>query len=419
MKKIDDGILKGKKFLFVATVAKTHICEFHLPYIRYLKSKGAVVDVAARYDFDKQDEKELFFNKKEDEYAGLNEEKLYKRVAEYMGASSYTNVSIARNPYSPDNIKAFKKLREVISEGNYDVIHCHTPMGALLTRLAAIGSNSKVIYTAHGLHFYKGAPLKNWLAYFPAEFFTAFFTDVLITINKEDYKTAKRVLFAKKVLYARGVGIDTEKFAPDAGPGIKEALRKRLGIPVNAFVCVSVGEFIDRKNFETAIKAVDIAKNDVADKGKNRKICYYLIGDGANRKELEALVDSLDLKRNVKFTGYRRDVALWLLASDVFLFPSIQEGLPVAVMEAMSAELPVICRDIRGCNELIINGSGGFRLKADEMLMPVVFAEKIEHFYDNPEDISEMGAFNQKWVQKYDIKQVLKKVISIYKSLLK
>ena len=123
--------------------------------------------------------------------------------------------SCSRFPLSKGNLQAISQIKNLVSENQYDIVHCHTPIAAMCTRVACKKLRKeglKVIYTAHGFHFYKGAPMLNWLVYYPIEKICSFWTDVLITINQEDYELAKHKMRAKKVEYVSGVGIDVDKF---------------------------------------------------------------------------------------------------------------------------------------------------------------------------------------------------------------
>lgn len=174
-----------KKVLFVATVVKTHIMEFHIPYLKMFKEMGWETAVAAKNDYEVPED----------------------CVIPYC--DTYYNIQFERNPMALGNIKAYKCLKKVIDEGEYDIIHCHTPVGAMMTRLAAKQARkkgTKVLYTAHGFHFFKGASAVNWLVYYPVEKWLSRYTDVLITINKEDYARAQ-TFKAGKVCYVPGVGI--------------------------------------------------------------------------------------------------------------------------------------------------------------------------------------------------------------------
>ena len=171
-----------KKVLFVATV-DSHIELFHLPYLKMFKEYGYEVHVATNTD------------------------------NEIQYCDSKHKISVERNPLKFCNIKAIKQLTKIINEEHFDIIHCHTPMGSVVARIAARKARktgTRVIYTAHGFHFYKGAPLKNWILFYPVEKCLAKYTDTLITINKEDYNCAKK-RFGRRCLdirYVPGVGVN-------------------------------------------------------------------------------------------------------------------------------------------------------------------------------------------------------------------
>ena len=320
-----------KKVLFVATVVKTHIMEFHIPYLKMFKEMGWETAVAARNDYENPAD----------------------CVIPYCDI--YYNIPFERNPLKPGNLKAYKELKRVIDDGEYDIIHCHTPVGAMLTRLAAKQARkkgTKVFYTAHGFHFYKGAPAINWILYYPVEKWLSRYTDVLITINKEDYERAK-TFKAGKVCYVPGVGIDLKKF--NAGYVNKEQKRKEIGVSADDFVLLSVGELIPRKNHEVVIRALSVLKQ----LDKLNHIEYVICGRGSYEADLRKLAEGLDVADHVHFLGYRNDISEICNCADLFVFMSHQEGLPVALMEAMACGLPAVCSNIRGNTDLIEDGVTG------------------------------------------------------------
>ena len=308
------------KILYVATVVKTHIMEFHIPYLKMLKEMGWETAVAARNDYENPADCEIPY------------------------CDTFYDIPFERNPLKPGNIKAYKQLKEVIDEGNYDIIHCHTPVGALLTRLAARDARergSKVFYTAHGFHFYKGAPLINWLVYYPVEKFLARLTDVLITITKEDYRRAKD-FGAGRVKYVPGVGVDLQKFQKGS-PDKAAALRSELGIPADASVFLSVGEVNANKNHKVAIQVLP----------EFPEAYYVLCGRGPLIETHRKSAEALGIANRVILTGYRTDVVNFYHMADVFVFPSYREGLPVALMEAMATELVCVASRNRGTDDLL------------------------------------------------------------------
>lgn len=320
-----------KKVLFVATVVKTHIMEFHIPYLKMFKEMGWETAVAARNDYENPSD----------------------CVIPYC--DTYYNIPFERNPLKPGNLKAYKKLKKVIDEGGYDIIHCHTPVGATLTRLAAKQARrngTKVYYTAHGFHFYKGAPAINWLLYYPVEKWLSRYTDVLITINKEDYERAK-TFKAGKVCYVPGVGIDLKKF--NVGYVDKKQKRMEIGVTADDFVLLSVGELIPRKNHEVVIRAMSVLKQN----GGLDYAEYVICGRGAYEADLKKLAEELGVADHIHFLGYRNDISEICNCADLFVFMSQQEGLPVALMEAMVCGLPVVCSNIRGNTDLIDDGVTG------------------------------------------------------------
>lgn len=314
-----------KKVLFVATVVKTHINTFHLPFLKMFKEHGWEVHVAAKNDF-------------------IDEQCIIPNCDQYF------DINFVRSPFSQQNLVAYKQLRKIIRENNYDIIHCHTPVAGVLTRLAARNSkDTTVIYTAHGFHFYKGAPLLNWLIYYSVERFCARFTDKLITINKEDYTRAKSWSLRNngKVYYVPGVGVDIEKIHSISVN--KEQKKNELGIPNDVKLLLSVGELNENKNHEIVIKT--LSKLD------DKDFIYLICGKGELKEYLQNLAKKLGIGDKVKLLGYRTDVLEICKIADLFIFPSKREGLPVSLIEAMACGVPCIASDVRGNRDLLSSDS--------------------------------------------------------------
>lgn len=371
---------KQKKVLFVATVVKTHINVFHLPYLEMFKKRGFKTYVCAKNDFENKEE----------------------CIIPYC--DEYYDVPFERSPFKFKNIQAYMKLKKIIEEEKFDIIHCHTPVASILTRVAAIKSRkyrTKVIYTAHGFHFFKGASLINWLIYYPIEKICSYFTDVLITINKEDYNLAMKKMKANKIYHVPGVGIDINKYLNiDIDEGEK---RKELGITKDDIMILSIGEISKRKNHEVVIRALaEIEETNVH---------YFIAGRGNLKKYLLGLCTKLNIQNRVHFLGFRSDIDELCKVSDIFSFPSKQEGLPVALMEAMACGLPVICSDIRGNNDLVKEGINGFLCDYDSV---GDFKKAIEILIYN-ESLKEQFSINNKnIIVKFDIKSVVKEMKKIY-----
>ncbi len=262
-------------------------------------------------------------------------------------------IDFERSPLKPGNIKAYRQAAELIKREDFDVIHCNTPIGGIVGRLAGSKCRvKKVIYQAHGFHFYKGAPVKNWLIYYPIERLLAHKTDALITINKEDRVRAKRfhLRHSGSVYYVPGVGIDMAEY--DFSGFDRAAKRAELGLAESDICVISAGDLIKRKNYETAVKAVAAAGN--------KNIHYFVCGKGPLKEDLEALAKRLGVENNVHFLGFRTDIKELLNAADIFLFTTLQEGLPRSLSEAMAAGLPCVASKIRGNTDLTDGGKCGF-----------------------------------------------------------
>ena len=369
-----------KKVLFVATVVKLHIMVFHIPYLEWFKKNGYEVHVAARNDYDNKDECIIPF------------------------CDRFHDLPFERSPIRKNNLQVYKDLKNIIDTEQYEIIHCHTPMGGAIGRLAARSARkkgTKVIYTAHGFHFFKGAPIVNWFIYYPVEKWLARYTDTLITINKEDYSRAKWKFKAKRVEYVPGVGIDLKKFnSVEVDRYLKH---KELGLPKGTFVVLSVGELNKNKNHEVVIRA--IAKID------NPDIHYIVCGEGQLKGYLRDLSEDLGIKNRVHLLGFRNDIPEICKIADLFAFPSYREGLSVALMEAMANGLPVVCSDIRGNSDLIEDGKGGYLVEPSDV---EGFAKYIKELIEDSRLKSELGGFNLEKIEHYSIENVLCEMEEIY-----
>ena len=375
-----------KKVLFVATVVITHLMQFHIPYLKMFQDMGWETAVAARNDYEDPSD----------------------CVIPYCDA--YYDIPFERTPWKPANVRAYKMLKRIMDEGNYDIIHCHTPVGALIARLAALNARkkgTKVIYTAHGFHFFKGAPLVNWLCYFPFEWALSYVTDVLITINKEDFARAKKVMHPKRLEYVPGVCIHTAKFRADTiGPQEK---RRELGFTQDDFLMLTVAEMTKNKNHITILQAMGILKDTPA----YERLHYLIVGRGEQWEPLEASAKALGISDHVHFLGYRGDVPQLYRCCDLFAFMPFREGLSVALMEAMSSGMTVFCTEIRGNTDLVEDGVSGIYVKND----PASVAKAIETLEFDPELRAKLGEGAAQKALLFDDENVHKRMKEIYLSL--
>ncbi len=306
-----------------------------------------------------------------------------------------------------DNLIAYKNLCQVIKKGNVEVIHCNTPVGGMIGRLAGKRHKvKKVIYTAHGFHFYKGAPLFNRTILKWAEQIMAHWTDAIITMNQEDYEAAKKFRLRKngKVYFVHGVGITLKDFEGMAEK--RQDKRVELQVAEEDVVLISMGDLVLRKNYATAIRA--IARTN------NRRLQYYICGRGPEEENLKNLAVELGVEKQIHFLGFRTDVKELLSAADVFLFTTLQEGLPRSMMEAMASGLPCIASKIRGNVDLIENGKGGYLCPCTDV---DGFAEAIQKLSDDTQLREKMKAYNLERIKEFDVSVVEREIRDIYSEI--
>lgn len=360
------------KILYITTIGDT--MNFFNSFISHLIKEGHTIDIATNE----------------------NDSKVPQCYREW-GCTVY-QIDTSRSPLNTGNIRAIRQLKIIVEQEKYDIVHCHTPIAAMCTRLAcrrARKMGTKVYYTAHGFHFYKGAPIKNWLLYYPVEKICSYFTDVLITINQEDYKLAQKKMKAKRTEYVPGVGIEIAKFGQVAID--KSAKRKELGIPEDATLLLSVGELNENKNHETVIRAI-----------KNLDVYYIIAGKGGLYEHLQNVINELDMTNKVKLIGYRSDVAELYQSADIYVLPSVREGLNVSVMEAMASGLPVVCSRIRGNTDLI-DKDGGALFESQSIVECKKALENVLNRYNE-----QLGLYNFKKIQTMSVETIIMQMDKLY-----
>lgn len=378
-----------KKALMTASVASM-IDLFNMDNIRILQELGYEVHVAANFEFGS-----ITSQERVDEF---------RRELEREGIVVY-QIPIPRSIGDIRHIiQSYRQMKRICIRQKFDLIHTQSPIGGVVARLAAKGlrkSGMTVIYTAHGFHFYEGSPKKNWFLFYPIEKFFSRFTDILITINQEDYQRAKK-FHAKEAVYVPGIGVDTRYFAEEESD--RKKTRADLGVGDKDYLLVSVGQLSRRKNQETVIRAVA----HLADKA----VKYLIVGIGELEREDRDLAERLGVGANIIFAGYRSDVRKMLHAADCFIFPSLQEGLPVSLMEAMAAGVPVICSRIRGNTDLITDGIEGKLVGAMNVKG---YAAAIAEFKKNPEQADACRRHALEKVRVFSGENVHRRMEEIYR----
>lgn len=376
-----------KKVLFVATV-RSHIGQFHISYLKELKKNG--YEIHAAYRDNAKDKPGLDLSVVD---------KVYELPFE-------------RSPLKASNYAAYQQLKKIIENQHFDIIHCHTPVGGVAARLAARKARkrgTKVIYTAHGFHFYKGASVKNWLLFYPVERFLAGYTDALITINREDFAAAEKFKAGHKYLI-NGVGIDLTQFA-ETDASKKRSLRAEYGFDENDFIIIYPADLSVRKNQKMLLRAVAEVKRQK----KGIHLTVLMPGQPIMKEELEDLAKAFGIQENCRFMGYRRDMSKLIGLSDLMVSSSRQEGLPVCIMEAMAVGKPVIATRVRGNEDLVEEGYNGYLCALeDEKAM----AEAMIRLYEDRELLAVMGENSRKKIAEYGRECVNEKLYRVYEEML-
>ncbi len=369
------------KVLLTATV-QSHICQFHKPLVEVLHSYGAEVHVAARDNLAEKNGLKLDFV-----------ERVY-------------DIPFARSPKSKDNLRAYKELKQVIDNGHYDVVHCNTPMGGIVTRLAARRARkkgAKIYYTAHGFHFYKGAPKKNWLVFYPVEKIFSRMTDQLITITEEDYRLASKKFYCT-VKRMHGVGVDERRYYL-VDEKRKEQLRREMGFKNQEKILVCIGELLPNKNQKMIISVMQDIVRQYSD------AILLLAGNGPEKGNLESYIKEKRLEKNVRLLGYVTNMQEYQHIADVAVSCSKREGLPLNIVEAMLSGTPVIATENRGHRELIHNGENGFLVNVGDCklmgkrILQLLEDDKLYH------RISDSGLAH---AGKYTFSSVKRELMEIY-----
>ncbi|MCD8022528.1 MAG: glycosyltransferase family 4 protein [Lachnospiraceae bacterium] len=357
--------------------------QFLVPHVKYLSEHGWKIEVACSPVGDRIEE--------------------VRRALD--GISSVHVVHLYRNPAKPGNLHGYRELRRLIQSGSWDVIWTNEPVMGVMTRLAAQTARragTRVVYMVHGFHFYEGAPKRNWMIYYPIEREMSRFTDTIVTINHEDYDRAGR-MHAGNVKYIHGIGVDTSRLHRSGGCC---NIRQEIGVDEDAFIVLSVGELMPRKNQEVIIKALGILQDE--------DIHYVLCGKGDRLAYLQELADNEKVAGQVHFLGYRKDVLDFYSQADILAFPSRREGLGLAGLEAMYCGLPIVSSNINGLRDYMENGKTGYIFATDDAQG---FAEGIRLLKESPSLREECGAYNRKAVAPFCLEYVKDEIINIFEEL--
>ena len=368
--------LKGAKILFLCSTDNM-IWQFLIPHVKDLIEIGADVDcVCSKTGF--------WFDELKDKF-GFN----------------MIELKMKRKPLNLTNCRAYNSLKKLQKQNNYSLIFCQQPTGGMLGRLLGKKFHLPVIYTAHGFFFFKGnSGLKNFI-FRSAEKYMSKYTDILITMNDEDYDATKNWKMGKSYKI-HGIGLDLSKY--EETPFNLDALKSELGIKNGEKIILSVSEFIKRKNYPTMLKTIAALTKTRSD------FKYIICGTGAKLDEMKVLAKKLNIADKVLFLGYRKDIDRITQIADIFYHQSFHEGLTMSIMEAMHFSLPIVASNVRG-NYDLVDETGGF-LTAPKDIKAQILA--LNTLLDDEKLRKNMGKNNHEKVKDYYLDNVRNEMIKIY-----
>lgn len=329
-------------------------------------------------------------------------------------------IQIDRKIAPVPNLISIYQLTKLIRQNHYDLVHVHTPIAAVLGRIAAkLGGIKRIIYTAHGFPFHDQSSPFQYRFYFTVEKFCTPFTHLVLTQSYEDFITAQKTGLCppNKVRYL-GNGIDIDRFDRNRLDPIHQTqLRESLSIPDTAGLIIGMVGRLTRKKgsgylIEAAAKLLPQFPN----------LHILIIGGQLStdpepfQAELLERIRTLGIEEHVTLTGDREDIPELLGLLNIFTLPTFtHEGLPRSILEAMSMGLPVVATDIRGCREAVVHGETGLIVppRDSEKL-----AEALGKLLSDPDLRQVYGKAGRQRVEaEYDERLVFQRLAECYQEL--
>lgn len=367
------------RILYVAT-SDVHLKAFHEPYLEWLQSEGHVVDIAAE-------------NRGQISLRGVNR---------------YHWLRIPRTPWTRQMLRTLRSLRGIIANGQYDLVHCHTPIASALTRLACTGfrkNGGTVLYTAHGFHFAKGGPWRHWFIYYPVEWLLSALTDAIIVINSEDFTFIDGKMLHKRSFRIPGIGVQSDRFKPISSEHVASQ-RADLGLSPDCFLVLYTAEFSPSKNHMFLIESMEHLTKRIP------SFMLLLAGKGILLDKIMEQVEKRALAPYVKFLGFRTDVNKFAQVVDVGVSTSAREGLGIGLLEQMSCGVPVVASDNKGHREFLKHGVSGLMFEQGDHN---AFISSVVSLYENPEMRRRLGRAGADEATRFSVSSSLSAMQAIYR----
>lgn len=309
------------------------------------------------------------------------------------------------------NIKSIRQLNRFFSTNEFDFSHVHSPLGSIIGRLVSKFHKVDSIYTCHGFHFFPGGPISGWLVFYPLEWVFALLTHTVVVINSEDEMLANEMPYKRvERIFGNGTKV-RQSFEVIESDKIRnrQSVRKELELCDDDFVILSVGELSVRKNHIVVLKALEVLKR------QGIKPKYLIAGVGSNREYLVNKIEELGLDGQVSLLGFRTDIRNLNHASDLFVFPSLREGLGIAGLDAVSDGLYILGSKYGGIKDYVFDETIGQLIDPNDIEK---LAQSIKTRIENRHQNGPISSAVKTGLLQFDEQQTDEKMRNVYRSIL-
>ena len=326
------------------------------------------------------------------------------------GIKTVTISELVRKVSPLYDLKTFFSLLKILRKEIPHVVHTHTSKAGILGRLAAFLARVPVIiHTPHGHVFWGYFSKWRLLVFIFLEKLTALITDEIITLTRQEKRDHLQFGIASEDKFSTiHSGVNLDAFFNVSVDNT--AMMRSLDIPEDSFVVGTAGRLTPVKGHRHLIEAA----GNILDVRPDTT--FVFLGDGELFDELKNMATKLGIEKNVKFLGWRSDVAEVMSVFDVFVLPSLNEGMGRVLVEAMTLGKPVIASDVGGISDLVIHGKNGLLVPAAD---PDALADEIQCMMNNPKKRDAMGCEGKKMAASYGVDSMVQKIDALYIQLLK
>ena len=318
---------------------------------------------------------------------------------------------LVRNIHMVYDLIALFKIYRFLAKEKFDVVHTHTSKAGLLGRFAAkLAGTPLVVHTPHGHIFYGYFRRLKTKMFIRLEKIASRMTNKIVALTdreKSDYITHKIVREGKCIVIHSGIELDRYR---ELTIEEKNKLKKEIGIPEDAMVVGTAGRLISVKGPEFMIKASQHISLESPE--------TYLVfaGDGPLKEDLQTLAKETGTDKNIIFLGWRDDVPRILSVFDIFLLPSLNEGMGRVLAEAMALGKPIVASNVGGIPDLVIHGKNGYLVPPQN---PEKLAKYTQLLLEDKDKREKMGRAGKEMASGFTHEAMVQKIARLYEELMK